>query len=191
MLSPTRLLVLLGVVLIVPLGLIGGFDAVASSELPTAEPDTVIHVEPFDVTLTAARYGEELVPAVYADEGITYLFVAVVVTNTTALPVSSTILAEGFALTAGDLELIPWTGTRNPRVYRTEDALSAKVYSPDVEVPSVVVWRVDSSVTLPDQVTVTLNTHVWRESSLDGSPGWRDPTPSVTVDLDLKPLKDA
>lgn len=190
-LSPTRLLVLLGVLVLVPLGLFGGFDAMAQEELPTVKADTLVDLAPFTLMVTAARYGDELTPVAYPEDGVRYLFLAVEVTNTTDEPVSAGVLAQAVGVDIAGLMTTEGATTATPTVYRTEDALSARVYSPGVVVPTVVTWHLDATEPLPEEVTVTFHTQTWRASVLDGSWGWRDPEAARTMTLPLQPLKDA
>lgn len=191
-LTPTRLLVLLGVVLLVPVGLLGGFDAAATEETPVVAVGDTVKVAPFSLTVTAARYADALPPIAPTQDGTKYVFLAVEVTNTSASPVSSTTLTDAVAT---DLQVATYDGSGGtairPSVYRTEDSLSASTYPPDVMVPSVLVWQVDAETALPDAVVVSLRGQTWRASSLDGGMGWRDPSAAATLDVPLSPLAGA
>lgn len=190
-LSPARLLVLVGVVVLVPLSLLGGFGAMAEEDLPAVEPNVAVELAPFSLTVTAARYGDELAPVAYPDDGVQYLFLALEVTNTTDDPVPAGILANALSVDVVGRLTSNGAITAVPTIYRTEDSLPAGVFSPGVLVPTVAIWRIDAAVDLPEELTVTLNTQTWRTSTLDGSWGWRDPHAAVRMTLPLQRLKDA
>lgn len=193
--TPTRLLVLLAVLILLPVSLWGGLDAVAETpeDLPTVDAWEALETNPLTITPTKFLYGDSINGVLSEQIGARYLFLAVDVTNTSDAPVSSTLLTSSLTLGAQQLKTtFLHSGKLAPPVaYRINDGLQLGALQPDVTVPVLLVWQQNSAVPAPAEVEVTASSWTWRADSLTGSLGWRDQTPEVLTTLPLTPAGDA
>lgn len=191
-LTPSRILVLVGLIAVLIVGLVGGWDSVAEVDeaLPTATPSAVTNAAPFELTVKRARHGLELPPVALARDGQRYLFVTVDVTNTADQPVPASVLADAVTI---DAEGLPMAGEEPlaPTVFRVNDGLPAKALQPGVATPTVLVWAQDAAAALPDEVAITLHSHTWRASAATGGEGWMDTTALAALTVPLEPLGEA
>lgn len=189
-LTPTRLLVAAAAVVALIVGLIGGWENVAAVEeqLPEVRPSTATTATPWELTVKSARHGNELTPIAYASDGMRYLFVTAEVTLRSDQPVDAGVLADAVAIDAPGLQ--PTFGTKvRPSVYRLSDALSQRFFQPNVTVPVVFVWSQDSTDDVPAELTVTLNRHTWKKSTLEDYHYWQEPTAVGTVRLTVAEIE--
>lgn len=193
-LTPQRIGLLLGAALLAVVGIFGGWDAAGEAvEKPVARVGDVVTADPFEFTVSRARFFDELAPPFYREEGYRYLVVSVDVTNTAPEYVDSFVLAGSATLDADGLRTIDLaTGPKvlEPRVVRTADSLSERTFQPGLTNNVVLAWQQDIGEAIPDEVTVTFSQHTWRRSTMDESLGWRDPVPAARVTLPLEPLPD-
>ena len=182
--TPTRLLLLLGVIAVAVVGMIGGWDRVAAVEeaLPSATPSAVATATPFELTVGHIRYGTELKPIAPAREGVRYLFLVADIVNTSDHPLQTRQISRAVSIDAEGLSVAP------PMVYRTGDALMATWLQPDVPTQVVYLWEQDAATPLPETVDVTILSQTWRASALSGALEWMDPTAVAEMTLPLSPI---
>lgn len=192
-LTPQRVGLFLAFALLLGIGLFGGWDAAVTEvdDVPRGEPGVAATVAPFRVEVRRARYGASLAPAFPARDGVRYWFVTVDVTNTSGRPVAKALLTEDATLDLPGLQAA-WSSERAiPTAHRLADGLVQEHYQPGLTTRIVLVWQQDNAEPLPDDVTLTLASHTWRASSLDGGLDWRDATPGLVVTLPAEPLQEA
>ena len=190
-----RIGALLGLVVIVLVGAVGGWGGAteAAEEAPTAAVGTPIEAEPFEVTVRRARFFDELRPSFYAEDGFRYLALSVDVTPTATEPVGGAVFARAATLEVPGLRTIDLSSgpkVADPQVVRTADGLTQHTFQPGLTTNVVLVWQQEIGETLPAQVSLTLARHTLRRSSMDGTLGWRDPSPVAGVTLALEPLAE-
>ncbi len=188
-LTPQRIGLLLLLVVLLGTGLLGGWqDALTgdADDLPAVEPSASATAAPFTWVVKKAFSGDELKPAAYPRDGVRYLFVTVDATNTSDLPTFASLLTG-----AAHVE-VPGIATQaRPTVVRVLDGQAARAFSPDVAVPVVLVWEQDAAQPAPERVTVTVDGHTFRRSTMDASTEWRDPVPAFTVTLPVEEVPAA
>src|SRR5690606_27691334 len=123
-LTPQRLVLGLGVLVLGVVGLLGGWGTVSDAveDTPVVDVDAVFVAAPFEITVTRARAFDELDQAFYAEEGFRYIAVMADITNTTDQPVPASVLADSIGLEVQGLrtiELDAGPKTIAPDVVRT------------------------------------------------------------------------
>lgn len=187
-LTPTRLALLLGAVLIAVVSFFGGWDAATATadDVALAVSDEPINAEPFELTLQKAFVFTELEPAFPAVEGVRYVAVTLDARNTSDLTVAAGVLARALKIDAAGLASHDFEGEaliNDPSVVRLEDSLSARSLQPDLPVQVVLVWQQSSAEAAPSELKVAISKHTWRKSTLDDGKGWFDPAHVATVKL--------
>lgn len=191
--KPTNLFVIAGLLVVGMVALTGGLKQVdtAEKELPTAQPSVTATAGPLAVWFKSAKWTDKtLIPLLSLKPGERYLIVSVEVTNQFRLPVGAPVLKESFRIDATNLlDSLgsPVTAAKaDPVVVRISDSVSGAAVQPGLTMPLALAWKQDAKAAeLPKSVTITINSHVWRASSLDGHEFWADSTPALTITLPL------
>lgn len=185
-LTPGRIVLLLGALIILVAGLFGGWERVtaADHDTPTAEPSTPVEAAPFEFTVHRLRIGDELPPIATASEQHRYLFLLLDVTNTSDQPVPLTVLQRAVTL---DFE--GWEDEA-PQNFRALDSGMTRYFQPGVVTPSALVWQLDRTAPPPTEVAVTLNAHTWRYSIVEEDEGWFDEEPAAQLTMPADPLEE-
>ncbi len=195
-LTPQRLGLLAAVAVLLGFGWLGGWnEAVAETDdIPVVKAGDAHAAKPFEITVKKAFHADKLSPILPAIDGRRYLLVTADVVNTSDRPMLAGTLTSDLTLDATGLTTLEFRDgpvSAKPQVYRINDTLGARAFSPGVTVPVVLVWQQDTTATIPGQVTVTVPAHTWRASSMDGAQDWRDPEPAFRVTLDVAELPEA
>lgn len=194
-LSPTFIAVTIGLVVLVVVGLFGGWERAAAgrdTSLPTSTPDTPVQVDPFQITPLTARWATSLEPIAYAEPGKRYIMATFKVTNTSDLPVDIPLFKEAVTIDVEGLDAVvtPEGSIVRPYgVFRIDDGLPQTALQPGLEQKLVVIWRQDESAPLPKEMTVTLASHTYRVSMLGTGKSWLDATPAVEIALPVEEVK--
>ena len=100
--TPQRIGLVLAALVLLVAGIAGGFDAVsaADDDTPTAAVGEVVDAAPFEITIKRARYGTELKPIAYRQDGRRHLFVTLDVRSKDRLPVPAGILLNAVRIDA-------------------------------------------------------------------------------------------
>ncbi|MDO5512394.1 hypothetical protein [Corynebacterium sp.] len=163
LLSRSNLKILLGVAVVGVLGVAGGFQA-ADSEVPRTpliDAPSPITAGPVDIVIHGTGHVEDFFGGEIETVDLT-------VTTTAPRPVDALALAE----------ILRWEGQEQSTYATTLRTEGSPVGTLNPGVP------VDISVQLPDgEAVLVLNAVTWRESNLDGSMRWFDPTPVAEVVL--------
>lgn len=188
--TPQRIGLFLAFALLAGIGLFGGWDAAVTEvdTVPRGEPSVAAAAAPFEVTLRRVRYGNSLDPVFRARDGVRYWFVSMDVVNTSDLPVERSILTDDVTVDIPGLAASAPGRRPESRTVRLNDSLDQRTFQPDVLTPIALVWEQDAAAEIPAEVTVTLATHTWRASSMDGGLDWRDPEPGLIVTMPADPL---
>lgn len=194
-LTPQRLGLLAAVAVLLGFGWLGGWnEAVAETdEIAVAKVGQAHAATPFEITVKKAFHADKVSPILPTVAGRRYLMVTADVVNTSGRPVLAGTLTSDVTLDAeglATLERRDGPAVARPQVFRINDTLSARAFSPGVTVPVVLVWEQDATAKIPSQVTITVPKHAWRASSMDGSEDWRDPEPEFRVILDVAELPE-
>lgn len=188
-LTPQRLGLLLAVALLAMVGVVGGWQAVEgvdAPEVPVVKVGETIKATPFEVTVRRARHFEELKPTLYPVKGYRYLVVSLDVTARKDRYVDAETLRSALSLDAPGLKTLPLASgptPERPRLLRGLDALGARTYQPGLATSTIAVWEQELGAPIPDEVTVTLSAHTWRQWIMDGAWRWSDATPVARVTL--------
>ncbi|WP_377641393.1 hypothetical protein [Oryzobacter terrae] len=175
-------------------GAFGGLDDSRSGEPATAPTGRSLSVEPYTVAVERVRVGTDLgVDSVARPVG-RYLVVSLEVSasddvtqsvpwqtlrDLVRLEGASGLVppsyARGGALPARPDEVVP------SAMLSSDDAEGLGDLAPGLTYPAVLLFQQVSSAPVPDEVTVVLRSHQWRQSNVDEDYGWWDPTPAVRV----------
>lgn len=194
-LTPGRIALLLGALLLLVIGVFGGWGAASDSveEITEVEAGKAFGAAPFELTVKRAFVFDEIEGVFPAEEGKRYLSVSAEIENLSDLPVLSVVLAEGVSLDVDGLatiELDEGPHVIDPRVVRLADSLSARSFQPGLSVDVVLVWQQRTSEPIPKEIQATFSQHTWRRSVMDDTFGWRDPVPTTRVGLALNELEE-
>lgn len=166
----------------------GGWARTLPEGATRAEPGMEVTATPFRVQLDRAEATYELAGTL-AEPGRAYLVISGVLALDTDEAVGSTTLGEAFGIDVatgydafGNPSDVPEAAIRV-----VEDGSILLGIGPGLDYDVQVVFVVDEA-DVPDQLTVTVNEHVRRESSLDYTLGWFDPEPAARVTFDVAPL---
>lgn len=159
-------------------------------------PESVTRVEPgAEVTATPFRFQLDRAEATYeqagtlAEPGQAYLVISGVLTLDSDEAVGSTTLGEALSIdlpTGYDAFGSP-SDEAEAAIRVAADGSMLLGIGPGLSYDVLVTYVVDEA-DVPDQVTLTLNEHIRRESSLDFTLGWFDPAPVARVTFDVAPL---
>lgn len=191
-LTPTRLLAAAGALIVLIVGLIGGWDKVAAveTELPVATPSVALAAEPFEIAVNGARVADELKPIAFPTDGLRYLFVTADVTLTGDEPVGAGVLGEALAIDAKGVRASEISlGTAS--IYRLGDGLSQRMLQPGVPVPVVFVWEQHTDEAAPEQLTITIRQHTWAKSTMGDFSYWQQPSAVAELTLPVEAVKPA
>ena len=188
--TPTRLLVAAAALLVLVVGLVGGWDKVAAVEtvVPTATPSVATTATPFEFTVKRARHGMALQPIAYEQEDLRYLFVTADVTLRSDQPVDVGVLADAISIDAKGLDAGFGT-VATAAIYRMSDALGQRMLQPNITTPLVFIWRQSLTEPVPTELTVTLKQHVWMKSTLEDYTYWQQPTTVAELTLPVEELE--
>ena len=167
---------------------LGGWARTTPEGVTRASQGAEISAKPFRVRLDRAEATYELAGRP-ADPGLAYLVVEGELTLDTAEMVGSTTLGEAFSadLPKGYDAFGNPSDVAEAGITVTEDGSMLLGLGPGLTYDVLVTFVVDEG-DVPEQLTVTLNEHVRRESSLDYTLGWYDPAPVARVTFDVAPL---
>lgn len=183
--------VVLAVVLALTVTAVLGGLATAESDGPEAvAPGTELTATPFRVRLDRA-YAAYEVSGRPAEPGQAYLVVRGVLSLATSEAASAHTLGDVFVadLASGyDLSGNP-TDEPAARIVVADDGSALQGLGPGLTYDVGLIYVVDEG-DVPERLTMTVNEHVRRRSSLDDSLGWFDPAPAARVTLDVAPLPD-
>lgn len=190
--TPQRIGLVLAALVLLVAGIAGGFDAVsaADDDTPTAAVGEVVDAAPFEITIKRARYGTELKPIAYRQDGRRHLFVTLDVRSKDRLPVPAGILLNAVRIDVPGLATNASGSLATPTAYRTGDGLSVRSLQPGVTVPVVLTWQQDAAAPVPETLTVTVNRQTWRTSTLEDSESWFDPEPVRVATLPVEALAE-
>ncbi|WP_392542687.1 hypothetical protein [Oryzobacter telluris] len=185
-----------GLVLVVLLGsgAFGGLDDSRDEPPATAPTGRSLAVEPFRVTVERVRAGTDLGVASVPKPVGRYLLVSlkVSVRDDVESSVPWQTLRDLVRLEGADGLVGPYhrdgdeVPARPAEVVPTQllsgdDAEGMGDIAPGLTYPVVVLFQQVSSASVPDEVTVVLNRHQWRQSNVDEDFAWFDTTPAVRV----------
>ena len=192
-LTPQRIGLLLGAALLVIVGFAGGFGAVLEDGelVPVTEAGEVTSAAPFSLAVRRAVSFMELSPAFPAEPDYRYVSVSVDVTNSSDTFVSANVLASGVSVSLqGQRTMMLSAGPTplQPQIVRTADTLNQPTFQPGLTTNVVLIWQQSTAESIPTEVTITLDQHTWRRSSLDRTYGWRDPVPVTQITLPVEIL---
>ncbi|SNU01842.1 hypothetical protein SAMN06298212_11830 [Ruaniaceae bacterium KH17] len=193
--TPQRIGLLLGALLLLAVGVFGGWGAVgdAVEDVEILEVGQSAETSPFTLTPSRARVFDELAGVFYAEDGYRYIAVLMTVENTTDTFVSTETLREGTTIDAAGVRTIELEA--GPRVIDAEvrrgiDGLSQPTFQPGLPTEVVLAWQQAVTEPIPDEITIGFSDFTWRTSTLDGSMGWRDAVPAAQFVLPLEPLDE-
>lgn len=179
-------LVLVGVLAVT--ALLGGWERTTPEGVTRAAPGATVDVRPFRIQLDRAEATYELAGQV-AEPGLAYLVVEGVLTLDVPEAVTSTILGEVFGAdlpTGYDAYGYP-SDEPEAAITVADDGSMLLGIGPGLSYDVLVTFVVEETE-VPEQLTVTLNGHVRRKSSLDYTLGWHDPAPVARMTFDVAPL---
>lgn len=192
-LDPTTLVVLVTALVLLLVGLFGGWrsaTAAASTEVRTVRAGQTVQAGPWRIAARKAHALPSLGTLVPARPGQRLIALSMTVTNTSKLPVHAALLKQTLTPTLKDQ--LDWSGkvSKVPRVdvYRAVDDTAAATIGPSMPATYVIVWFQSTSQPAPSTLEVDVTGWTYRRSSLDGSRQWLDPT--VTAHLSV-PVEEA
>lgn len=170
--------------------LLGGWARTVPDGVTTVRPGTEVVAAPFRIELDRAEATYELAGRP-AEPGQAYLVIAGTLTLDTDEAVSSTTVGAAFSadLPRGYDAFGTPSDVAEAGITVAEDGSMLLGLGPGLTYDVRVTFVVDEE-DVPDRLTVTLNQHVRRESSLDYTLGWFDPAPVARVTFDVAPLPD-
>lgn len=164
----------------------GGLQAVEPPDLPTLVVGKPTTVEPFTVTVTRVRHGDDLGVAQARKTPGRYVVVFATVTTTAqdrSVPVQTVkelLRIEGVSGVSkgfGSLEPQPVSDQLAPdSVLVATDAEPMGDLAPGLRYDLAFIWLQTPGQPVPAQVRVAAYRHTWRASSIDQELGWRDAT---------------
>lgn len=168
--------------------LLGGWARTAPDGVTPVSPGTEVVARPFRIELDRAEAAYEL-SGRPAEPGQAYLVIEGRLTLDTDEAVSSTTVGEAFSadLPRGYDAFGSPSDVAEAGITVAEDGSMLLGLGPGLTYDVRVTFVVDEA-DVPDRLTVTLNQHVRRESSLDYTLGWFDPAPVARVTFDVAPL---
>lgn len=189
-------LIVAGILLVV--GGLGGLEratAEAPAALPTAKVGEPIEVRPFTITVVSAHQGDSLGKLLTAKKGKRYIAVRLTIVTHEGQSARQGLkgsMAQGYRFIRLQTPGVP-EGDKDSFVYgfRVSDSQILATLQPELPTDVLIVFEQDTVEvpTPPSTVTAVLQEQTWRRSNLDGSWGWFDPTPVVTMEIPVKPLK--
>lgn len=188
-LSTGALLAVGGLLILLVVGLFGGWDRATAARvetLATVAPSATATAEPFAIQPRKAFHADELQPIAFPQDGVRYLMVTFQVTNEADIPTTALRNPQTIVIDAEGLATFDSGSVADPELYRLGDALAAPALQPHLPSTLVAVWKQDASTPVPDEVTVTFSGHTYREASFGTGKDWLDPLPAFQVTLPVE-----
>lgn len=172
-------------------GAFGGLGDSRDDPPATAAAGTTVDVAPFEVTVERVREGRDLgVDSVDVPDG-RWLIVSAKVTVRDDASAPYDALSELVRL-EGAQGLVPTNhvdgrplpdpaGVAPRTILSTDDAQPLSTPAPDLTYPAAFLFEQSASAPVPTEVTVVLQSHVWRKSEIEERMGWFDPAPVVRI----------
>jgi hypothetical protein len=175
----------------------GGLEAAAGTDrLPPVRIGEKTLVAPYDITIKKVVWVDEL-PDVYPSQrGNRWLAITATVRNTHDVSLYGAVeLAQAVTLSDVDgLVRTPDRGTDRVRSsYQKQimDNSDLTPVQPGIDYAMVFLFEQKATAAPPEQVSVALVGHTWREDSIDKSEKWLDPTVVATSTLPMVELPPA
>lgn len=181
-------------------GLFGGL-ADAPDPVPTVAADSVAAAAPFRITVHRVVTTQSLGPVGSLTDG-RFLLVLATVRNVSSATIrqgtGSDPLTDAMRISGADgirqRPLGPATGpaeTAEPRgVYVLADSSRLDLVAPQLDYEVAWVWEQTGDEPAPEALEVTLRSHTWRASAIDGVLAWRDPAAAGSVRLPVTALPE-
>lgn len=192
--SPANLFLLAALAVLFLIGLFGGWDKLAEKKtaVPTASLGQELVANPFKLKFSKGFWFTH-VPDLYSlrsdERG---LLVTVDVTNVSKAPVEGEELERAFRLTEGGLLSLgsPVASEKAaPEIKRGADLRTAYAVQPGLPTRLALFWTQKASLPVPKELTLVVYKQTFRQSRLDGSMRYFDPTETVTVKVPLSEFK--
>lgn len=192
--SPINLLAVIGLVVIVIVGAVGGWNRAIESSVvvPVVKPGEPISANPFVLTVLRARSATELRPIAYSRDGYRHLFVVVRVTNTGDAPFHSYVLGKAIRADAEGLETVETEGQRfvkAPQVFRLIDALTSSSLQPGIGYELVLVWAQRSTAPVPRTLSLAVMSLEYDEKNPQRLDVWSVGEEAANVTVDVAPVQ--
>lgn len=187
--TPQRIMLLLAALVLLVVGIFGGWQAVEDAEenLPATERSQVIEADPFEIAVNRVRWAPSLDPIAPKRDGKRHLFVVMDVTNTWDRPLPAATLTDAVRLEADGLTEA--YGKVEVASYRLGDGLQSGHLQPNLTTPTVLVYSQDASLPLPEELTIVVRKHTKRPNSMTQSIGWYDAKELTEVTVPVEEVK--
>ena len=185
--TPTNVLVLLGLVIIGVTALLGGWGAIGqqSRDVPAVAAGETAHTGPFDITVREALWAGDSGALSLPDQGSALLVVRATVENTHGTWVDAVVLADALSGRLPGVDLTPQSGLfansrttdggiGTPTLRRAVDLQYASTIQPGLPQDYWFVWELPSDTQRSESLDLTFHAQTWRASSLDGHHFWTD-----------------
>lgn len=183
------------VLVIVGIGLLGGWDTVPGSRTRarTIQPGETVAARPFRITPVEARWTTDPGFPYLTPEGSRLILAVLEVEVVNDFPVPSYTLASNLGCDAPGIPVLgsdPASGRQQIFGFqRVIDHHTPKMLSPGLPQRIAFLWQQPLTHPLPAEISVTLPSFTWRRHSGGLGHDWFDPTPVARVTLPLSELE--
>lgn len=198
--SPKNLVVFLVALVLVAIGLVGGWGRVEAvkAEIPLVEVKKPVEAAPFTITLLDAWVTQKPPKSVYATgQSVRLIMVRGTLTNTANIPVDpGSELGQTVQARLPGCQYFgkakPEEGCLSVGQYRThdftrEDAVSTMgAIQPGVPMGFVMVFAQSLTVPAPTALDLTVSSLTYRNSNLEDTKFWADQTPVGRIELPVR-----